>query len=198
MIRRPWVILLAAGGSRRFGAGKQLARIQGRSLLRRAAECAVASRPGGCIVVLGARAARLERELQGLAVRVVRNPGWKSGMAGSLRAGIAALPATAPAALIFLADQAALGPADLALLAAASRREPRAIIAAHAGGVRCPPAVIPRRLFPAVRRLRGAAGARELLRDPQRRVIEFDMPRAALDVDRRGDLERLAQRGVLS
>jgi CTP:molybdopterin cytidylyltransferase MocA len=198
MIRRPWVILLAAGGSRRFGAAKQLARIGGRSLLRRAAECAIASRPGGCIVVLGARAARLERELQGLAVRIVRNPGWKSGMAGSLRKGIAALPAAAPAALVFLADQAALGPGDLAVLAAASRRAPRAIVTARAGGVRCPPAVIPRRLFPAVRRLRGEAGARELLRDRRRRVIEFDMPRAALDVDGPGDLGRIARSAMLS
>ena len=112
------------------------------------------------------------------------NRKWRQGLASSLVAGIDALPRTARAALVLLADQAAVGPADLALLAAASRARPRTIVATRAGGVLGPPAVLPRSVFRAVRRLRGDAGARELLRDPARSVVAVELPHAAFDVDR--------------
>src|SRR5687767_3624445 len=62
MIARPWVVLLAAGGARRYGSLKQLARIGHESLLRRAARVALASAPAGCVIVLGAHAARMRTE----------------------------------------------------------------------------------------------------------------------------------------
>ena len=191
MIARPWALLLAAGASRRFGSPKQLARIGGESLLRRMARVAVASGPAGCIVVLGASASRLKRELRDLPVSIVVNRRWRQGLSGSLATGIAALPSSARAVLVLLVDQAAIGPADLELLAAAWRKAPRSIVAARADGVLGPPAILPRHLFRALRGLRGDQGARELLRDPSRRVIGFDLPGAAADVDRPADLARI-------
>jgi len=191
MILRPWVIVLAAGGSRRFGGPKLLARIRRETLLRRATRVALGCRPAGCVVVLGAHAGRLERELQGLAVRIVRNRAWRSGLAGSLRAGIRSLPRGASAVLVLLADQAAIGPADLELLIAAWQRAPRAIVAARAGAVLSPPAILPRALFGRLQRLQGDAGARKLLADPSRRVVEIEIPAAARDIDRPADLAGL-------
>jgi molybdenum cofactor cytidylyltransferase len=195
MIPRPWVVLLAAGASRRFGSPKQLARVGGESLLRRMARTALACRPAGCIVVLGARAPRLRRELAGLGVVVVVNRRWREGLSRSLAAGVAALPANAPGALVLLADQAALGPADLEVLCAAWRRAPGRIVAARVGDTFGPPAILPRRAFPALRRLSGDRGARALLRDPRRRAIGIELPGAALDVDRPSDLAELGQGG---
>ncbi|HXV41415.1 MAG TPA: NTP transferase domain-containing protein, partial [Steroidobacteraceae bacterium] len=105
MILRPWVIVLAAGGSRRFGGPKLLARIRGETLLQRAMRAALGARPAGCVVVLGARADMLKRRLHAWPVRMVVNRRWRSGLASSIRAGIAALPREAPAALLLLADQ---------------------------------------------------------------------------------------------
>ena len=198
MILRPWVVLLAAGGSRRFGGPKLLARIQRETLLRRAARAAVGCRSAGCVVVLGAHAHRLQRELRGLRVEIVVNRRWRTGLAGSLRAGIGALPKGARAALVFLADQAAVGPAELELLIAAWRRAPRAIVAARAGEVRGPPAILPRATFGALRRLRGDTGARKLLANPGRRVVEVEIPGAVRDVDRPTDLAQFAGFRVLS
>jgi len=191
MILRPWVIVLAAGGSRRFGGPKLLARIGGETLLRRALRSALGCRPAGCVVVLGARADRLRRELHAWPVRTAVNRRWRSGLAGSIRAGIAALPRAAPAALLLLADQVAIGPAELELLIAAWRRAPRAIVASRSGAVTGPPALFPRRAFADLKRLRGDSGARRLLADPRQRVIVVELPGAACDVDRPAELRRL-------
>jgi len=196
MIQRPWVVLLAAGGSRRFGSPKQLARIGGESLLRRMARIALASDTAGCVAVLGARASRLRRELAGLDARVVIAPRWREGIARSLGAGIAALPAEARGALVLLADQAAIEPFHLDELTAAWRNEPRRIVAACADGRLGPPAIIPRRLFRSAMRMRGDTGARELLRDPAAGTIGIELPAAAFDVDRAPDLAAARRRSV--
>jgi CTP:molybdopterin cytidylyltransferase MocA len=79
-------------------------------------------------------------------------------------------------------------------LAAAWQSEPTRIVASFADGVLGPPAVFPRKLFPTLRRLRGDQGARDILRDPTRAVTGIELPRAAIDVDRRADAARLARR----
>jgi molybdenum cofactor cytidylyltransferase len=193
MIPRPWVVLLAAGASRRYGSPKQLARVGAESLLRRMARVALACRPAGCVVVLGARAERMRRELAGLEVEVVVNVRWREGLSRSLAAGVAALPADARAALVLLADQAAVGPGDLALLHACWRRDPRRIVAASVDGLLGPPAILPRSVFADLRRLQGDRGARDLLRDPGRRATGICLAAAALDVDRPADLAAFRQ-----
>jgi molybdenum cofactor cytidylyltransferase len=198
MIPRPRVLLLAAGGSRRFGGPKLLARHRGESLLRRTARIALDCRSAGCTVVLGSRAIRLERELKGLAVDIVVNRAWRTGLSSSLRAGVAALPAAVPGALVLLADQVSIGPADLELLMAAWQRDPRTIVAARAGEVLGPPVILPRSAFRAVRRLRGDTGAKALLSDPHRTVVEIGITSAGFDVDTPADLARWRTGYVLS
>jgi CTP:molybdopterin cytidylyltransferase MocA len=191
IIPRPWVVLLAAGGSRRFGRPKLLATIDGETLLRRAARVALGCAPSGCIIVLGSHASRLRCEVHDLRVHIVVNRHWRTGLASSLSAGIMALPRNSTGALILLADQVAIGPADLELAFTAWRTAPASIIATRASGVLGPPAILPRRLFPRLRRLRGDRGAQGLLRDHSRPVIALDLPAAGRDVDRPGDLGRL-------
>jgi nicotine blue oxidoreductase len=103
-------VLLAAGGGTRLGLGpKALLRHRGNTL----AEHLVAElRAGGCgdvVVVLGAQAERVRAEARldergPSHARVLVNGAWGSGMGGSFRAGIAALPA-GTAALVALVDQ---------------------------------------------------------------------------------------------
>ena len=90
-------------------------------------------------------------------------------------AGIDALPRSARAALVFLADQAALGPADLALLAAVSRarpardrRDPRRGRARSAGGAAAQP--VPGRAAAAWRSGRARAAAQSRAAGGRRRI----------------------------
>src|SRR5205085_4474109 len=91
--RRVAAIVLAAGRSTRMsGANKLLAEIGGKSLVRIAAEQALASRAHPVIVVTGHQRDAVERALAGLDVRLVHNPDFADGLGTSLRAGIAAVP----------------------------------------------------------------------------------------------------------
>ncbi|HEX6994612.1 MAG TPA: nucleotidyltransferase family protein [Gammaproteobacteria bacterium] len=188
-------VVLAAGGSSRLGTPKQLARLRGRALLARAVDAAAAATGRPVIVVVGAAALRLRalvaRSFPQSAVEVVYHAGWRSGLAGSLRRGLAALPDDAHAVLCVLSDQPLVDARSLSRLVAAWRRRPGRAAAARYSGRLGVPAIVPRRSFPALRALDGDQGARRVLAaDP--RVTAVEMPEAAFDVDTVEDLARLA------
>jgi molybdenum cofactor cytidylyltransferase len=190
--RRIACIVLAAGGSRRLGFPKQLVRRRARSLLAHALASARGAMPRSpLIVVLGASALRLRlvvRRATPSAV-VVYNARWADGLAGSLHAGLAAVPSPTASILVTLVDQPGVdGRALLRLLKAWRRRPGTAAAALYAGrpGV---PAVLPRRYWRAIRELDGDAGARAMLRGGE--ITTVNMPEAELDIDTRADVARL-------
>ena len=193
-------VVLAAGGSTRLGSPKQLLSYGGRSLLRRAADSALAAVDGGpVVVVLGAGAAAFREELAGLPVLVVENPDWSRGMGTSVRAGLGALEeaASAPdAALLTLCDQPLVTALELSGLVAAFRRAEgadghQAIVAAAYGESVGVPAVFGRAYFEELRALPDDAGAKPVLRRHGKRVTPVPMPTAATDIDTREQYENL-------
>src|SRR5580693_4925546 len=99
-------IVLAAGASTRMGDNKLLFDLEGEPVVRRAVRRALDAGLDPVITVLGHEAERVRRELDGLAPRrrIVVNPDFARGINGSLKTGIAALPATAAAVVVMLAD----------------------------------------------------------------------------------------------
>src|SRR6201993_4226166 len=100
---RLYAIVLAAGASTRFGSPKQLVRIAGRPLLHTVVTRAAEVTGHALIVVLGAGAAELPPLLKHSPGSVVVNRQWREGLASSIRAGVARLPATCGAVLLVLA-----------------------------------------------------------------------------------------------
>lgn len=194
-----WAIVLAAGGARRFGRLKLLRRVGSESLLLRAVRGAEAVTGGRCLVVLGCGASRLRGELRGRPVHVVLNRCWREGMASSLQAALCALPASATAAMVVLADQYAIEPEDLRRLARAWSREPMRAAAAAVDGRPAAPAILPRHWFARVKDLRGDEGARRLLRDASPPAVLVPLPAATVDLDTRQELgafRRMARRST--
>lgn len=169
-----------------MGTPKQLLLLDGRALVVRAAEAALAAGARPVVVVLGAHAEKIHPVLTALPVLVAANPAWADGLASSLRTGLTALLAAAPAldaALFALCDQPAFSAAVVAQLVAAQRTTGRSIAAARYRGRRAVPALFAREHFPALAALSGDAGARDLLnRDPSR-IAAVDLPALALDLD---------------
>ncbi|MDR2013439.1 MAG: nucleotidyltransferase family protein [Rhodanobacter sp.] len=183
-------ILLAAGGSQRLGHAKQLIEIDGEPLLRRTARALLATAPSELIVVLGHAAERMRAALDGLPVRTLLAAGYASGMAASLRAGIAALDARCAGALIALTDQPALDAAHLTALRDAWRTAPERAAASAYAGVLGVPALLPRAWFARIAHLEGDVGARALLRERAGEVIAVPAPALARDLDTPADLAK--------
>ena len=181
-------IVLAAGASTRFGSAKQLARVAGRPLLHTAVARAADVAGSAVTVVLGARAAELSPLLTHSQASVVINRDWREGMASSIRAGVARLPASCTAVLLMLVDQAAVTAEDLKRLASTWRRQPDYIVAARYGMTTGVPAIFPRSVFPDLASLRGDVGARVLLQRNPDRLVRVPMASAAIDIDTPEDL----------
>ena len=205
------LVVLAAGGSRRLGAPKQLVRWRGRTLLRRAVETALAcvhhrgadagraahaarAAPvalGPVVVVLGADARSMRAELDGLPVHVTVNRRWRDGIASSLRAGLrAALAASGrggPAAVLFLTcDQPFVTPSLLRRLVQQFRRGAPIVACAYAGTLGVP-ALFGRTYLREILSLKGDTGAKRILARHRVAVAPVRFARGATDVDRPGD-----------
>jgi molybdenum cofactor cytidylyltransferase len=184
-------IVLAAGASSRFGSAKQLVRVAGRPLLHSAVARAAEVAGAAVTVVLGSRAAEFAPLLKHSQSCVVINRDWREGMASSIRAGVARLPASCTAVLLMLVDQAAVTGEDLKRLVSAWRRQPDYIAAARYGTTTGVPAIFPRSTFPDLQSLRGDVGARVLLQRNPDRVMRVPMASAAIDIDTPEDLLKL-------
>jgi molybdenum cofactor cytidylyltransferase len=187
---RVTVVLLAAGASRRLGEPKQLLRLAGQTLVRRAALAALGSRAERVLVVTGARAAEVAAALDGLAVECVRCARWEAGLAASLRTGIeTALAHGDVSVLALLADQPAV---DSALLDAliAKHAAGAEIAACEYGGEPGVPALFAPHFARKLLALEGDRGAKALLvRERAHRAL-VPFPDGALDVDTREDWDR--------
>src|ERR1700736_4630015 len=92
-------IILAAGRSTRMGGpNKLLAELGGKPLVRIVTEQALASKAQSVVVVTGHQADEVQKALQGLKVTFAHNPDFAEGLAGSVKTGIAAVPADADGA----------------------------------------------------------------------------------------------------
>ncbi|SIQ45387.1 molybdenum cofactor cytidylyltransferase [Cellulosimicrobium aquatile] len=200
-------VLLAAGAGTRLGRGpKALLPHRGAALVEHATATLLA---GGCdavVVVLGAEAARVRAgsSLDGPGVRVVDNPDWATGMASSLRVGVAAALDLVPARVVVAhVDQPGVGPDDVARLLAAHR--PGRVTASRwlAGGAAedaagadrprwAHPLVLDATLAaPAAASARGDHGARDFLRTHADLVDVVDHPGDGRDLDTAADLDLL-------
>ncbi|MES2466447.1 MAG: nucleotidyltransferase family protein [Verrucomicrobiota bacterium] len=186
------IILLAAGESSRFGSPKQLVKLGGETLLRRAARTALESGIGPVTVVLGAAAEPCRRALAGIEVNIVFNAQWKEGIASSIVAGVRNWwRHSLEGALILLADQPGVTAQHLRNLLASASASSNPVVASRYAGQLGVPAWFAHRKFQDLLRLEGARGAKEvILREPGTAWI--DWPEAAFDVDTPEDLTRVS------
>jgi CTP:molybdopterin cytidylyltransferase MocA len=186
-------LVLAAGAGRRIGGPKALLRLHGTPLAERAVQVV---RGGGCdpvVVVLGAAADRVRAEADLTAATVVVNAAWDSGLASSLRTGLAALTESeAAAALVLLVDTPGITPEAVRRIAA--RADERALICATYRGRRGHPMVFGRGHWAEIAaRATGDVGAREYLRAAGPAVVEVPCDDVAdpTDVDTAEDAKRV-------
>ncbi|HET6467414.1 MAG TPA: molybdopterin-binding/glycosyltransferase family 2 protein [Geminicoccaceae bacterium] len=197
--KRPRIaaIVLAAGQSRRMGPrNKLLIEIDGKPMVRRAVEAALAARVQDVIVVTGHQRAEVAALLGGMPVRFVHNPDYEHGLSTSLKAGLDALPPDTDAALVCLGDMPRVtGRLIAKLVAAYNPVEGRAIVVPTHHGKRGNPVLWDRSLFREMREVAGDVGARHLIGLHDDLVLEVEAGDDAtlVDVDTPEALAALAK-----
>lgn len=181
-----YAILLAAGRSSRMGEkNKLLAEFDSVPLVRRTASFVCASKISRVFGVVGHMSERVREALEGVDIELVENPDFADGLASSIKAGVAVLPDDTDGALIMLADMPGLSTTDIdRLVASFHKHEGRAVVRATHCGKRGNPVLLPRALFPEIRKLAGDIGARHLVESGLVDVVDVEIGAAAgIDVD---------------
>ncbi len=188
---RVGIVILAAGGSARLGEPKQLLPFEGRSLLRRTVEAALASRCEPVAVTVGAREEQMRAELAGLPVRIVRNAAWSEGLSTSVKAGLDAIEGEVDAIIFTPCDQPALDADMLNRLIAAHETSGKPIVVSGYGEAWGAPMLVARRFWPELKALHGDRGAQPVAYRHAGEVECVPFPEGACDIDTREDYEAL-------
>ena len=196
-------IVLAAGRSSRFRAAggaeetKLVAMLGGKPIVLRVVEAALASRARPVVVVVGHARCAVEAALGGLPTTIVLNPDYATGLASSLRAGLAATPADVEGALVLLGDMPNVDARLIDSLIAAFEARPEAhAVAPVQKGRRGNPILLGRTLFDEAMRLEGDEGARRIVAALGKRDIaevHASGNGSTFDVDTPGDLLEKSQ-----
>jgi molybdenum cofactor cytidylyltransferase len=195
---RVGAIVLAAGQASRFRAGggtdltKLVAKLDGKPIVRRVVEAALAARARPVVVVTGYARDSVEAALADLDIRVAFNPRFASGLASSLSAGLSVLPKDVVGALVLLGDMPWIEPTliDTLIDAFLARKGPLAAVPLREGR-RGNPVLLGRELFEVALRLTGDEGARRLigaLSADELVEVEASGVGATFDVDTPSDL----------
>lgn len=191
------IVVLAAGTSRRMGTTKQVLPAQdGNTLLQNAISVALATEMSPVVVVVGADKANVVPTLVGLPVTIVDNANWASGMASSVKVGLAAAYMMAPAmegALFLVCDQ----PYITAALLNEMRRHyiekrPKAVVCRYgtSWGV---PVLVGSSLLADLTRIEGDQGAKPLLKKHVEDVVFLDFDLGAIDIDTPAEYQYFVQ-----
>ena len=179
-----------------MGRPKQLLPYNGKSLLENAVDAANETEANPVIVVLGANAAQLEKELDEKKVHIVENKEWEEGMASSIRCGMQTLKHIAPSTdgvILMVCDQPHVSSSLLNDLIATQKKTTKPIVTSHYNDVAGPPALFHRSVFPELLALKGEAGARKIVEKYHDNLATVSFEQGAIDIDTEDDYKTLNQ-----
>jgi len=188
------VLILAAGFSSRLGEPKAVARVHGKSLLRKALELAAYFAPAQIIAIVPRNAARYRIEAHGINAAFKVNLQRAQGLSSSVRSGITEARYS-PAVLLLPVDLVDLRRHDVMRLIGSWRAARRRVIARRIGRHGGTPLILPRWLYSRGLELKGDIGLREMVNTLPRDAVRLvDMPSAGVDIDTPQDLKAARRR----
>lgn len=182
------IILLASGASSRMpGEDKLLKLIGGAPLLSRTAQACLASHARAVLVTIRPEDSARRAVLDTLPLQIVEAPDWRDGMAASIRAGVAALPADSDGVMLALGDMPDVTAQDInAVIAAFKSANGQDICRATAqDGTPGHPVLFSKSDYAALAQLTGDQGARAILAQnkDRTRLVPTKGTNALIDLD---------------
>jgi molybdenum cofactor cytidylyltransferase len=187
-------VILAAGESARLGQPKQLVHFRGKSLVRRALDAATEAGCSPITIVLGSDSKKIEDELAGTGVAIVKNENWRAGVGTSIRAGVqnSLSQGSNPEAIVLLVcDQPFVDARVIKGLIELRQKTNKSMVASTYSGTLGVPALFDRSCFQELRALGNDVGAKSIILSRRERVAEFHFPEGTIDIDTTADLEKL-------
>ena len=193
-MRNVGAIILAAGGSSRFGQPKQLLEFRGESLVRHAVRSAAEAGCTGIAVVVGGQHDLIETELRETPAFVIHNPKWERGLGTSIRSGLQHLLGAhqkVDAAILLACDQPFVDARTISALMMMREDSGKAIVASRYAKTLGVPALFDRSCFEALLALPDDSGAKALIESRVDDVAEIAFEQGTIDIDTPADFERL-------
>lgn len=191
--RRTAAVILAAGASERLGQPKQVLDWFGQPFVRCVAQTALQAYFDPVIVVTGHQTQQVRQALNGLALQIVHNPDWRAGQSSSVKAGLAAVPQNAGAAIFMMADQPHIPLQLLQALSDAHAADLPAVVAPRVQGQCANPVFFDRCTFPDLAQLSGDSGGRQLFSKYGVHWLPWADAKILLDVDTVEDYQILLE-----
>ncbi len=176
-------IVLAAGGSSRFGEPKQLLPWHGQPILRHAVLAAINGGLSPVVVVLGSSSKEVQRVINDLPVRIVNNLEWSGGLSTSIKAGLREVPSNSGAAVFLQGDQPQVPPSLIRSLVETHQKTFHQVIAPLIDGRRGNPVLFDSSTFTPLLALEGDSGGRELFGQYPVHHISWQDPGLLIDID---------------
>jgi molybdenum cofactor cytidylyltransferase len=193
-MRNIGAVVLAAGGSSRFGQPKQLLIFRGETLVSRAARAATEVRCIPVVVVVGEHGEAIRNELRETSAVLVENPDWQRGLGTSIRRGLEQLAGLAPqtdAAVLLTCDQPLVEARIIAALIAEQEKTGKPIVASSYANTLGVPALFHCSCFEGLVALPDDSGAKSLIAERPDDIASIAFEDGAIDIDTPADFERL-------
>ena len=184
-------IVLAAGGSTRFGRTKQLLDWKGIPLCRHVVNIVLESGLSPIVVVTGSDQDQVKKALEGIPVNLVNNPDWENGQSTSVRVGIESLPAGIGGAVFVLIDQPFISTELINKIRTKQALNQAKIIHPQVNDQPANPVLFDYSLFEVLRNLEGDTGGRILFKEYPPRVFAWKDDRIRMDIDTPEDYQAM-------
>ena len=182
-------VVLAAGSATRFGSVKLLAPLNGRPILQHVLDALDAAGVNDVVVVLGTDAEAIEAAIGWRSERRVTNPDPGRGLSSSVGMGLEAVPGSASAALVVLADQPAISPTTIrTLLDQQDDPDRPVVVARYSDDSARNPVLLGRTAFALVAEATGDRGLGPVLAAHPELVREVQVAGSNPDVDTPADV----------
>ncbi|MEH3115149.1 MAG: nucleotidyltransferase family protein [Pedobacter terrae] len=185
---------MAGGNSSRLGKPKQLLDYKGKTLLQTVINEALATDCKPIIVVLGAHAQEIAAQHRHNKINIVINEGWKTGMASSIVAGLSTIiknNSEIESIIIAVADQAFIKKRNFNSLMEKQKETGKNIIASTYNGTIGTPVFFRKEYFKALLSLKGAEGAKNILKEYRHDLETVVFERGEIDIDTETDYNHL-------
>lgn len=183
-------IILAAGGSSRFGGVKQLLPWGRTNLINTVIGTAQAAGLEPVVVVLGANSEKIRETIEDPDIQIVNNSNWDKGQSTSLKAGLNGINTDVEGVVFLLCDQPQISVNLVCSVVEEGLRTGKVIIPII-DDRRANPVYFPKSCFELFEKLEGDAGGRQIVSSCPHTTLQWVDDWMAKDIDKPEDYQIL-------